>query len=224
MRPLAILRPKPGASATAEAARSLGLNPIVVPLFRIEPVDWTAPDPSRFDALLITSANAVRWGEIELGRLRALPVHAVGEATAAAARQAGFTVQTVGRDGIDALLQKLPPGRLLHLCGAHRREPGAPSQDITILPVYCSSEIPLPDRFGSIDGAIVMVHSPRAALRLTELAGQTGLARNRTAIAAISPAAAAAAGQGWERAEAAVEPNDQALLALAAWLCQNGSR
>ena len=60
MRRLLVLRPEPGASATAGRARTLGLDPVLMPLFEIEPIAWTAPDPAGFDALLLTSANAVR--------------------------------------------------------------------------------------------------------------------------------------------------------------------
>jgi uroporphyrinogen-III synthase len=46
------------------------------------------------------------------------------------------------------------------------------------------------------------------------------VARERVRVAAISPAAAAACGTGWERCEAAAEPSDGALLSLAAKLCE----
>ena len=85
MRPLVILRPEPGASATARAAAALGLDPLVIPLFVVEPVEWVAPDPAGFDALLLTSANAIRNGGAELERVRGLPAVCVGEGTAAAA-------------------------------------------------------------------------------------------------------------------------------------------
>jgi uroporphyrinogen-III synthase len=64
---------------------------------------------------------------------------------------------------------------------------------------------------------VVAVHSPRAGKRLAEL----GMDRSTVRIAAISPAAATAAGPGWERCEAADGPNEEALLALAARLCDN---
>jgi uroporphyrinogen-III synthase len=44
--------------------------------------------------------------------------------------------------------------------------------------------------------------------------------RSRTAIAAISDAAAQAAGTGWERVAAAARPHDAELLSLAARMCQ----
>ena len=95
MRPFVILRPEPGAGATAEAARQRGLNPIVAPLFRIEPVEWQPRDPAEFDALLLTSANAVAQAGDGLREFASLPVYCVGEATAAAARDAGLSVAGV---------------------------------------------------------------------------------------------------------------------------------
>ena len=62
MSALLVLRPEPGASATVERARELGLDAVAVPLFEIEAMDWDAPEPGGFDGLLLTSANAVRCG------------------------------------------------------------------------------------------------------------------------------------------------------------------
>jgi uroporphyrinogen-III synthase len=45
--------------------------------------------------------------------------------------------------------------------------------------------------------------------------------RASTSIAAISPAGVEAVGSGWAMVESATEPNDEALLALAARLCKN---
>lgn len=219
MRPLVVLRPEPGATATCEAARSAGLHPISIPLFRIEPVEWQAPDPHRFDALLLTSGNAARHGGSELSRLRSLPAHVVGEATAAAASEQGLRVETVGSGGVDDLLGKLDPElRLLHLCGEHRREP---RRSVTPIVVYRSAAMPPPQELRVIEGAVVAVHSPRAGRRLAEVSGEVD--RSRTCIAAISDEAASVAGEGWERVEAAAEPNDLALLALAARLCDNSA-
>ena len=96
MRPIVVLRPEPGASETAARARQLGLDAIAIPLFRVEPLDWTVPDPSALDGLLLTSANAVRHSGRRLEELRGLPVYAVGQATAAAARRAGCEIAQTG--------------------------------------------------------------------------------------------------------------------------------
>ena len=68
MKRLLVLRPEPGASATAAKARALGLEPIAIPLFKTEAVEWEAPEASAFDGLLLTSANAIRCGG-ELSRI-----------------------------------------------------------------------------------------------------------------------------------------------------------
>lgn len=222
MRPFVIVRPEPGASATATAAEQAGLRPLVMPLFEIEPVEWRAPGTARLDGLLLTSANAVRFGGDELGRLRALPAYCVGESTAAMARDSGFSIAAVGKGGIDALLELLPGDlRLLHLCGTGRREPDAPKQTVSAVPVYRASELPPPRSLFHLAGAVVAVHSPRAAARLTVVADQAGLRREAVEIVAISPEAAAAAGDGWQSVSAAAEPTDSALLVLASSLCNN---
>jgi uroporphyrinogen-III synthase len=222
MRPLVIVRPQPGASATAKAARQMGLDARTIPLFAIEPVEWAVPDVGEFDALVFTSANAIREAGAGLERLRELEAHCVGEATAAAALEAGFAVATTGRGGVDALLGELPPGlRLLHLCGVHWHEPAAEAQAITHVPVYRSVGLPVGPELRAVEGAVVAIHSPRSAATLARAVDEAGIDRAGTVIAAISRAAAAAAGQGWERIEVASEPADSALLPLAAELCNN---
>ena len=211
MRPLIILRPEPGASRTAEQARRLGLDPRVVPLFELVPLAWTAPYPSEFDALVITSANAVRFGGSELDRLKDLPVHAVGEASAAAARQAGFAIASAGTGGIEAM--ELPASqRLLHLAGLDHQ----PVQSAVAIPVYEARPIAQPAGLAALADGVVAVHSPRAGRRLGELVAE----RSAIAIAAISPVAAASCGDGWQEVAAAAQPSDAALLALAARLCE----
>jgi uroporphyrinogen-III synthase len=214
MRKLLLLRPERGLSASAERARALGLKIIRCPLFCIEPVEWSPPDPANYDALLLTSANAVRAAGLRLKTLASLPVHAVGQATADAARDAGFQVETVGESDIVDLLGRAPAGlRLLHLAGEDHRQVDDGRIERRI--VYRAAEID-EAKLPPLAGLVVAVHSRRAGKRLAELAGD----RAETIIVAISPAAAAACEEGWERVEAAAEPNDNSLLALAASLCQ----
>lgn len=216
-----VLRPEPGASETVRRARQRGLDAVAMPLFTIEPLPWEAPDPQEFDGLLLTSANAVRHGGEQLGKLRDLPVHAVGEATAAAARAAGLTIASSGQGGVDRLLASLSGElRLLHLCGEDRREPAEARQPVTALAVYRAKATEHSDPASAKVG-IALVHSPRAAARLAELIGTPG--RASIAIAAISEAAARAAGDGWKAVEAAAQPSEEALLALAARLCQKSA-
>jgi len=212
MRPLVILRPEPGAGRTAARARRLGLEPRIVPLFELAPLAWSVPDPGQFDGLVVTSANAIRLGGPRLDKLKGLPVHAVGEATAAAALAAGFAVASTGAGGAEAMV--LPPGqRLLHLAGLDHH----PVESALAVPVYEARAIDRPDGLAGLAGSVVAVHSPRAGRRLGELVAE----RSTIAIAAISDLAAAACSGGWQQVEAAPEPTDAALLALAARLCES---
>jgi uroporphyrinogen-III synthase len=215
MKRVLVLRPEPGASATVDKARAIGLEAVAVSLFEIEPVAWQAPDADAFDGLLLTSANAVRAGGDGLERLRGLKVYAVGEATGEAARDAGFDVVSTGDAGVDRLLGSIEPElRLLHLCGADRAAPRDSRHAITPVTVYRSIPLPAPD-LTSADGCVALVHSPRAGARFAEVVRDRG----SIAVAAISAAAANAVGSGWRTLETADAPSDAALLALAARLC-----
>jgi len=215
LRRLLVLRPEVSANATVARARAAGLEAIAIPLFEIEPVEWQAPDAGSFDGLLLTSANAVRSAGEQIDLLRGLRVYAVGDATAEAARGAGFDIAATGDSGIDRLLDSIEADlRMLHLCGAERREPRDARQAITPLTVYRSREIDQPD-LSPAPGQLALIHSPRAGMRFAELVKD----RTTIAVAAISTAALEAVGEGWEMAEAADAPNDDALLALATRLC-----
>ena len=218
MSRLLVLRPEPGASATVERARQRGLDAVAIPLFKIEPIDWKLSDVEGFDGVLLTSANAVRCGGKQLEALRGLPAYAVGEATAEAAREAGFDIAATGDSGVDRLLYSIASDlKLLHLCGEERRAPESPNQQITPIAVYRAVPVEDPK---IRDSGVALIHSPRAARRLAELMSDRG----HIAIAAISEAAADAAGNGWLSVEAADQPNDEALLALAERLCNNLAR
>lgn len=214
-----VLRPEPGASATAERARALGLAAIAIPLFEVEPVTWQAPEPLNFDGLLLTSANAIRHGGEELNHVKALRVYAVGAATAQAARSEGFDVAATGDSDLAYFLAAIDPGlRLLHLAGEHRTATAQPRQQITTLTVYRSQAV---EDAALRPARVALIHSPRAGRRFAELAMAQDLDNSAIAIAAISANAAAAVGAGWASVAIAPAPTDEALLALAARLCNN---
>ena len=213
-----VLRPEPGASATVERARKRGLEAVAAPLFEIEPVEWDAPEAASFDAMLLTSANAVRHAGEKLKDLRGLPVHAIGSATAEAAREAGFDVASSGDAGVDRLLGSIEPDlKLLRLAGEDRKAPANARQEITAITVYRSKPRASETEFNDDD--VLLVHSPRASRRLAELVAPDR--RSRISVAAFSTEAADATGDGWAAVEAADAPNDDALLALAERLCNN---
>lgn len=215
MKPLLVLRPEPGNRATIERAQSMGLEARACPLFGIEAVNWTSPDPNGFDALLFTSANALRHGGEALATLTALPVLAVGRATAEAAKSSRFNVTMTGSDDVQALLEALPGAqRLLHLTGADHRHLETRHAVETII-VYAS--IALEAAIIPSGEFVALVHSPRAGARLAALAPDRG----KVSIAAISARAAAACGPGWVATAVSAQPDDSALLAVAARLCQD---
>ena len=215
MKLLLVLRPEPGNRATIERANAMGLDALPCPLFSTQPVEWTAPDPHDFDALLFTSANALRHGGEALAALTRLPALAVGPATAHAASASGFNVTITGGEDVDALLEALPGAqRLLHLTGADHRHPETRH---FIEPMIVYASVPLEAAIIPPGDFVALVHSPRAGSHLAALAPDRG----QVAIAAISARAAAACGPGWAAIAVSAEPSDSALLAVAARLCQD---
>ena len=158
-----MLRPEPGNSATASRIEAQGLTAIRLPLFEVRPLAWTVPDPEQFDALLLTSANAVRQAGAGLAALRGLPVVAVGEATARAARDVGLMVEMVGSADAAAAVRAAGRRRLLHLAG--REHVAAGMQTIV---VYAAESVPVVD-ITLLNGSVALLHSARAGRRLIEL-------------------------------------------------------
>lgn len=218
--PLLILRPQPGNDATAARARDLGLSVVQAPLFAPAALSWDAPEAAAFDALLLTSANALRYGGRGLDHYRPLPTGCVGTATADAARAAGFAVTWVGdRDGdslLDSLSRSTPmPNHIVWLCGAEHSALTVPD-GMTLLPVpvYQAAEAPVDPAKLPLE-AVVMLHSSRAATRFRALVDDP----SRYVLVPISAKVAAAAGPGWRDVQFPDSPDDSKMVAIAAKLC-----
>ncbi len=227
MTPLVVIRPEPGCSATVEAAASTGLKAHGVPMFTFEPRDWTPPGTGEADALIIGSTAAIRYGGEGIAAVRHLPVHAVGEITAQVARAAGFSVASAGCGGLQRLLDTIAPGtRLLRLAGEDRVPLTLPT-DVTMIErvVYDSKSLPMADALVRMMTfqTIVLLHSAAAARHFTAELDRNDIARTTIHLAALGPRIAEAAGLGWASVRSAERPNDAALLALAAQLCQTTS-
>lgn len=218
-RSLLILRPEPGASETARAAARLGLKAEIRSLFTIGAVGWEAPDPDRYDALMMTSANAARMAGERLHLYAGLPLYAVGGRTAAALAEAGLPDARIGpgdAQGLAAMMAGDGRRRILHPCGADRRDFDPGTLQIDAIEVYRANIVDPPPGFADAAGHVALLHSPRAARIFAGLAP----AHRDVRIAAISTATAEAAGEGWAARAVAVTPDDAALLAAAAGLCQ----
>jgi uroporphyrinogen-III synthase len=221
--PVIVIRPEPGCAATVTAARKLGLEALAAPLFAVAPREWAVPEEP-CDAVLAGSANAFRRGGPQLAALTALPVHAVGQATAEAAKAAGFTVANTGTGGLQELLETLtPPQHLLRLAGAERVPLELPAGlSLTERVVYAAEPRALdPALIETLrDSAVVLLHSAAAARHFAAECARLALPRERIALAAIGPRVVEACGAGWRAVASADAPNDTALLALARRLCQ----
>jgi len=220
-----VIRPEPGLSATVEAARSMGLTVAGHPLAGVEPVAWQASSRVDFDALLLGSANAVRHAGPILAEWRGYAVHAVGEATADAARKAGLSIASVGQGHLQPVLDRLAGGgsmRLLRLTGeAHVQVVPPANVSIETRVVYRVVHWPMPAGLAAriARGGIVLLHSAEAARHFARECDRLDIAREGITLAALAPRIAAAAGQGWRRVETAAMPSDRALLALLLDIC-----
>jgi uroporphyrinogen-III synthase len=222
-----ILRPEPGASRTAAAAAAFGLDAVTAPLFEVQAVEWRPPPVWAYDAVVLTSGNAVRLGG-DLGEMLDAVCYAVGDSTARAATESGFADVRAGPSDGAALTQLMAAegvAEALHLCGRDHAALYHPSIRIERRVVYAANPVArLPDQaFRALEeGSLALLHSPRAAARLAQLVEAADLAKEKISIAAISGPAASSAGSGWKSRSVAAEPRDHALLELAAELCKTG--
>ncbi len=224
--PLLILRPLDGALQTERRAKELGLPAIVDPLFVVEPIAWSGPETKDFDALLLTSANALGFGGPQLDAYRSLPILAVGEKTASAATEAGFHVAETGATSARDLLGRLEDGRyrnILWLAGDDHTDLSAVDQQLEIVPVYRSTAIALGKRAKAClaGETVILLHSARAARHFVSELDRLGLPKSRHHVLAFSEKVAEAAGQGWKKVQTASHPDDDALLSLASALCRS---
>ena len=109
-----VTRPHPDSETTAASLRAKGYQVMQAPMLRFEPVACSGLDAD-YGAVLATSVNALRAVEAQLEGLLKLPLFAVGETTAAAARKAGFGKVTAADGEAGAL-------RDLVLAGVKKRQ------------------------------------------------------------------------------------------------------
>ena len=194
-------------------------------MFEVRPLAWDSPEANRFDALLLASANTLRHGGAALESYRDLPVYAVGETTAQAARKAGFTLAQTGRGGLQSLLATLAPDhrRLLRLGGRERIDLRLPEGvRLAERAVYASEALPMPAELARMldRPALVLLHSGRAAAHFASECDRLGKPRDAISIAALAPRIAEAAGHGWRELDLAETTEEAALLALARQICK----
>jgi len=187
---------------------------VVAPLLAIQPVPQAAPDLTGIAALAFTSANGVAaFAALTPDRTR--PVFTVGDATAQAARAAGFApVQSAGGDleSLADLLMAQGPGiGPLLVPGAREPAGDLPALlrgrvEARVLPLYQAIETgaAAPTVFDA-----VLVHSARAGRALAALGPFAG----QTAVALSAAAAAPLGDRSGLEIRLAPTPDETALLA-----------
>lgn len=238
-RAVLVTRPEPEARETARRLRALGYRPVLAPMLTITPVPARLPRPEAVQAIIAGSMNAVRALP---AAYRPVPLLAVGDATAEAARARGFrAVRSASGDARDlaalaarvldpaggTLLLPTRPGEGLRLAADLRGQGFAVLRRL----VYAATPVAtLPGRAraalarGAIDTAVFFSASAaRTFARIVRGGAVAGRLRGVTALA-ISEAAAAALGDLEFRAvRVASRPDQDSLLALLP-ACRRGDR
>lgn len=219
-----VTRPQPG--ATAARWRGRGATVTVAPLLDVAARAWEPPAVPP-DAVAFTSANGVRLAGPGAKPYHHLPAFAVGTATARAARDAGWTDVRDGGGTAAALFAAAHAAgieTLLHLAGADRVAAAvAAGLTVVVREVYAATLLDLPAHVaalldtGRVDA--VLLYSPRTAAHFASQVDAGGIDRTGVALAALSPAVAAAAGAGWRAVAVAATPDDAALFAAVTALC-----
>lgn len=233
-RRVLVTRPQPGARRTARQIAALGHEPVVLPLTRTVTLDADLPrEATSFDVVAVTSANAIRRAPAWLlDGLLHLPCLTVGQATAEAAREAGFQTVTSADGDVQALIglagERLKDrSTIAYLCGRERRpdlEQAMRAEGHAIIPIetydikkvsYSTQEIRTLVGIKPIDD--VMVYSARSARALIAMMNGReflqGVENARFLCISTRVANALHARPGL-RIEVAPEPHEAALLAL----------
>lgn len=230
MTRLLITRPQEDSRSLADALRQRGVEILLDPLLTIHFHEGGGLDLAGVQALLITSANGLRAFAHRDDR-RHLRVLAVGDASARAAREAGFEHVESAAGDVEALAarvgERLDPrgGTLLHIAGGtvagdlaamlgeqgfdYRRE---------ILYEAVKAERLSEETVEALEGNLldgVLFYSPRTAGTFVTLAGRAGVGGRCAGLAAYCLSRAVADKARtlvWRAVRVAERPEEAALL------------
>ncbi len=229
-----VTRPECEAQSFARILETHGHEALLAPMLRVLrlPVpEGLADRLAVAQAILLTSLNGAR-AMAEATRVRGYRIIAVGDATADAARQAGFThVNSASGDAralVAYVTEHLDPsgGPLMHVGGVVRagdiagalRTAGFSVGEVALYETQEADSLPGEIERAICDGRLdaVTFFSPRTAAVFVKLARQAGVALHlaRVTAVAISPAALAATdGIPWRARVAARVPTQAGVLA-----------
>ena len=174
------------------------------------------PELAGYDGLIFTSRHGVQ-GFAALTAERGLPVHAVGAATARAARDAGFIEVLEGPGDASGLRDVLPQTRLLHPCGTEVRVAVGEALPVYRAAARQSFSAATRNALLADDIAAIMFFSPRTGSIFAGLAGPAER-RGLSAVKALCLSDAvldSVRDLGWRGVAVAARPDVAAMLALA---------
>jgi uroporphyrinogen-III synthase len=233
-----VTRPHPDDDSTAASLRARGFEVLLAPMLRFEPVAFDDED-LRYGAVIVTSANALRGIEPQLkgSKLLKLPLFAVGEHTAAVAREAGFATVISAKGDAASLrdlvlasvkaktLKKASP--LLYLAGADLARDLAGElgeRGFTVVTQTTYRMVPLSglpretcDAFAANGVEAVLHYSRRSARAFLEAVRAAGVEISALAVPQCCISAAVASivrDAGATQVMAAASPDENALFEL----------
>jgi uroporphyrinogen-III synthase len=231
-----VTRPHPDDETTAKALRARGFDVLRAPMLRFEPMPFHDDAGAAYGAVIVTSANALRAiAPLADSRLLKLPLFAVGENTAAAARDAGFGEVIASKGDAGALrdlvlarakskqLKKASP--ILYLAGADLARDLASElgeNGFTVVTQTTYRMVPVPslpqdvsDAFVAHEIEAVLHYSRRSARAFLEAARSGGVEISALALPQCCISAAVAAvlrDAGATQVTAASSPDEDALF------------
>ena len=229
-----ITRPLDDAVALAEKLKARGIDSLTNSLLAVRYEDGPPVDLDRAQALLFTSANGVR-AFVRRNDDRTLDVLTVGDATARAAKEAGFArVQSASGDVAalaELVLHTRDPGNgaLLHVAGSRvagdlegmlTRE-GFTYRRVVLYGAETATDLAPATVAAFHDGDIagVLLYSPRTATTFAALAERAGIGRAVGAVTAYCLSAAVAEkarALNWQSIRISPRPEEAALLDMVA--------
>ena len=185
-----VTRPEPDASAFAALCRENGIEPVMAPLMEIR-IDRKTVALGGVAAVAFTSANGVRAFAANTPA-RALAAFAVGPATAAAARAAGFDLVHAAGGDVGSLVQLIGrhrgafAGAVLHVAGTDRagdlvgglRAAGLPAERVVLYAARPAQSLPAAAAAALAEEtppAWAALFSPRTATLFASLVRGAGL-------------------------------------------------
>ena len=227
MRSVLVTRPQPVADEFAEMLRHEGFYVYLAPMTEYVEIDADPKDLESYQALIFTSAQAALIFS-KRSTVRRLPVLAVGDATAAAARKAGFTTvySAKGDVGdivnlIKSVTSALKLKKILHPCGEDiTNDISELGVEVVRMPVYKAHFLEsLPDNVvqvlqrGAVD--IVTVFSTRTAKNLVKMLqkkNMRGVSKKLEAVCISRRVATELRGIQWKAIRIASNPETKDML------------